>query len=815
MISQSRAAWITLVAILAVMVILLDPFGNGGSISDMPNGATAGTADESAVNLESAELFAAKAQAEGGVEEERTARDQDGLAVLEIVDENAVPLAGATVLLLEMGEIVAKQTCDESGRTAFPADDREFGMVIWRSNRVPHQQRITLAEGKQQVMMPPSLKVAGRLQMSDGTAASDLSLRLSASAAAFAFGDLPPSVISELGIYISYPLLVTRSDANGRFEFAGLQAAWEGSMRLPRDMEVVSASAGEVASAGQRVELAQPIGDLQMTLARSSFLHGRVVTREQQQPLAHVSLTAEVAVSGGGQPYFHGLQTDATGAFRIQAKAEVVDALKLHLGSAIGPSKAILDLDKPRIPVDGDLGVIEVPGLRRLEFLLRDEVDQAIAGGSAEGGGIKSKATDASGRSVFPWLPDSVSELRFLAPGFVPQVVSLQAPLPTPLVVYMERGNRLEITLRPPTGIDVSQFRIKLSAEQPLIAGPARRRQELNDYLQYPIVASSHMHQAPLGHVLVAETDSTGVAWFQALSSTLSPQLEVLGITGNTVYHSQQIAPLGKTEHRKMEVDLAAAGRHFHGRVMDPQGNAIHLATVQMGGEILAWTDPEGNFSCLVKDTEPRTLVLSASSFATRFIKNYQIPADESAVELTLEVALSVMIEVVDERGNPMPSADVTILRHGFNSNTHDRGNGRFEAAGLSSEKVVIRARVAGRDYLQDLLPAHGEAKIVVPLHGSIDVQLTPSAAAREGTYQILLIAEVDGESVVLNPSIAATTPDDVHLPLVLPATYQARLRYKPSPAELQAGMVEDWASDTSHIEVRAGETVVLKLIAN
>ena len=91
-----------------------------------------------------------------------------------------------------------------------------------------------------------------------------------------------------------------------------------------------------------------------------------------------------------------------------------------------------------------------------------------------------------------------------------------------------------------------------------------------------------------------------GYAEFRGLVPGVSLELQVRGITGEAVYHQRTLAPLGPSEERELEVALGDGMRAFHGRVLDADGNALERATVQLGGQILDWTDEEGRFHCFV-----------------------------------------------------------------------------------------------------------------------------------------------------------------------------------------------------------------------
>ncbi len=388
-------------------------------------------------------------------------------------------------------------------------------------------------------------------------------------------------------------------------------------------------------------------------------------------------------------------------------------------------------------------------------------------------------------------------------------------PIPNPLTVYLDYANALLVKIVPPAGVAVDQFRAQLSSDLALIGGPAMVELDLKNYLSEWTFPRYQTARLPLGCTLFARPNPDGVVSFHALKSNLTMDLEIFGITGNTAYYSETIAPLGAEEKREIVVDLSQTGQHFHGRVTDLEGNGIVSATVQIGGQILARTDGEGKFSSLVVEKKPGTLVLGANGFAVRFIHDYQVPPDNSAAEFKLEPALSVMIDVVDERNQTIPDAQVYILRSGFTSNTFARGNGRFEATGLSSEKVQIRTQVAGRYYFQDLLPSQSTARVVIPMHGSLTVQLQPQPESGGGSYSVILVATIDDEIIVLTQSLNAANEWKCDFPFVYPGAYEVSLNYDPTEAEIAEGKQEAQIGMPVQIQIRAGANDPLYLENN
>ena len=409
-------------------------------------------------------------------------------------------------------------------------------------------------------------------------------------------------------------------------------------------------------------------------------------------------------------------------------------------------------------------------------------------------------------------MPPSITRLRFIAEGFVPVDQELDEVVPDPLVVMMNSGNRLELEIIVPAGVEADQFRAELKSDSLLIAGPARDLTELLDY----VGEESHPYYQPpaptVGTLLLGRPNSNDLIVFQHLRSGVELNLKITGMTGDAVFHREILKPLGPQEIRRHAIDLTQAGSLFHGRVVDHDGNPLVRATVQHGNQILAWTDNSGNFSCLVNVAEPKTMVIGHRSSATLFIHDYLLPTDGAAVEFRMQPALRVIIEVVDEAGTPIPSAVVFTQREGFTSNTHGLGDGRFECSGLPPDGVGVLVELAGRSYLQDLDTSKTTAKVVVPVHGSVVVDFHPPSPPGPGRYEVIVMAMKEQPWIVLRDNVDAAGGWSCEFPLVLPGEYEAQVDYHPSPQEQQEGMTAKTLDGQITIRIAAGQRSQIRL---
>jgi hypothetical protein len=838
-----KSAWLVLALALMMILYLVGPWGGLDGVGD-------GTAPDAGGNsmplaeatLPENALADAQGVAEPSTQRQELSNSELATAIFEVrvsrVDQadqapqayradqtgqapqtDQVPqndqtelLVGARVYLFRGENLLTQAKTDELGRVEFAADDQEATLIVRVPARPIHLQTVWLQPGLQSINLKAGHWLSGVARLATGEPAAEMKLVLTADHPYFDTTRMPEAAFDELGIVSTYPALRATTQADGSFSFSGIDESWSGELGFPYGLDVQSTSAGRVTPARFRIRFKAPAADVQIVLAQASHLYGKLVAETTLQPLDEVRVSSRSTPAGGSDLKFLVATTDHEGNFIIRLNPTEVGSFELHLGAKYHQGKVLLKLDSGQVPADGNLGLIEVPSLRDLVFQLRDRRDHAIEGGMASAVGLSSKPTDALGNGVLRWLPAEVEQVRFLATGFIPADILLTEPIANPLTVYLDRGNQLEIEVQPPKGMPTSQFRVQLKSDTVLIAGPAADALELMEYVEGWARPRWQSAKLPVGSVLFAQPDAEGLVAFRSLRSDLAMELEIYGITGDTVYHSERIAALGAEENRHVVVDLTNTGQLFRGQVTDQEGNPIVLATVQLGGQILAWTDGNGQFSCLVVETKPRTLILSARGYAILFLANFSVPQDGAATEFQLEPTLRVVIEVVDESGAPIPDADVNILQAEFATTTTSLGNGRFEASGLSSRLVKIRTVVAGRTYIQDLVPTQSTARVVIPLQGSLSLTLDPPPSAGDGSYTVMLSGDDSGELIVLNKEIREADGWTVEFPFIHPGLYRVRMLYDPSEKELELGRTRHQVGYTSQVQIEAGIPLAITL---
>jgi len=196
---------------------------------------------------------------------------------------------------------------------------------------------------------------------------------------------------------------------------------------------------------------------------------------------------------------------------------------------------------------------------------------------------------------------------------------------------------------------------------------------------------------------------------------------------------------------------------------------------------------------------------------STLFLHDYVVP-DGQEVELRLRPARNVTIEVVDEAGEPVPEAEVWILQEGFITNTHRIDENRHVASSLTDNVFRIEVRVGGRKYLQEHTSDHAEARVVVPVHGSVLARVSDATTGSRPGQLLLILRPVEGQA---GDALVASHVSEPRLALeiaaVLPGRYAASIQYVPTDDERAAGRQEEQSAPLP-ITVQAKQRTEIQL---
>ncbi len=811
---SSRVLWVALAVVAVVVVLLVDPLGwtvDGGEEA-RPTVAAVDTA-ESTEALRELEGVDDTPAAEGVAPSERQAAESQ-VAVLRVLDWNGAPVADAQLLLVRGAELFCDRRTGEEGTIEVEADGEAAGVAIAVTHRPIEWREVELSAGTHDLRLAKGARLGMRFVTEGGEPAGRVRLGIDSDHAPTEAEPLPAVVEEALEVpTVGEAYVVLDSDEEGGLELTGLSPEWSGRIQIRPRWKVESTTHGTIEPRQRGIRIATPAPDIVVTLVLRPTLRGRLVLQDDGSPVGNVRLSALLNDHDSSSLRTTSTRTDAEGRFEIVHEVDSLAELDLRLGSDFDGGAPLLHLLAPALPADGDLGDILVSAVRHVPFLLVDSQSEPIPRGVAVAAGTRSDRTGRDGRSVLRWIPRVADELTAEADGFVPTTCAIPPVVVEPLVVRMERATGLVVRLLLPEGANPTQFKVLLRGDERITAAPLSSSSDQRRHVSQKAIHILDFTGEDPERYLCSQVDGdTSSTSFQALRTGIEIDLEVHGITGRVVYHTEALRPLAPAEQRELEVSLETGMIVFRGRVVDEEGTPLAHATAQLGNQILGRTRDDGCFEAFFPESRTGTLLLKHPTCTTQYLHDWTVPTDGKRVEFRLEPSRPLTIEVVDERGTPMPLAVIYTEYGGFTSNTHRIEGHRFLVRSMPAGTFVIRTHLAGKIYSQDHDPPASEARVVVPVHGrAAAVVDAGSIAQRAGKVVLVLIPEEDDLGVVASRSRGVAPDLRLEIPAALPGDYGAVLRYLPTEEERAAGRAEV-ESDPVTITVRPDALTEVRL---
>lgn len=814
---STSVIWFVLAAAVVVLVLLVDPAGwfagegerEASALS--PGDAAEREPERLAEPLPAGIETTREASADPATREALDPLAMEHAATLRVLHWRGDPAEDVQVLVVRGEELLIDARTDRDGEVTLDADGAPAGVVLALEGRPPQWLDVVLVEGRQDLHLEEGAHLAGRFETEDGRSPGSLHLTLESDHPPTSHPDLPAVVTENLRAWTLRRSHATfDTDEEGAFDLTGLPHDWSGAIWMRGGWKVVAASSGAVAPGARGIRFTAPKADVVVCLAPAPVIRGRLVRGSDGGPLDRAQLLVVLRYASAVDTRFNNVPaTDDEGRFEVECRREERPAeIELRLGRRYGKGLLLRRWVGAEVPVDGDLGDVVVDAVRHVPFLLQELSGTPIAGGRCFAAGIRSERTGRDGRGELRWVPETTTELLAEARGFVPTSWPIPQVVALPLVVSLPRANELRVKLLLPEGSDPTQFKVLLEGEERITAEPMT---ELSDHLRHLDSKGIHLYdysgEPPERYLCSNVDENTATATFYALRPGVELQLEVQGITGNTAYFSESVAPLGAEEHRELEIPLDTGMVVFRGRVVDAEGRPLARAVAQLGGQILGWADEEGRFECFLAEPKTGTLLIQHIACTTLYLHDYAVPTDGREVEFRLEPARPLTVEVVDEHGTPMPQADVYTEYGGFTTNTNRIEGNRFLSQSMPAGPFVIRTLLAGRVYRQDHDPSEPTARVVVPVHARVVVHVdAASTAGRKGRFVVVL--DPAGGDPASPVSAGRESEPELHieLPAVLPGAYEAVLHYHPSDDEAAAGQ-EEIESERVTITVTEGVT--------
>jgi hypothetical protein len=456
--------------------------------------------------------------------------------------------------------------------------------------------------------------------------------------------------------------------------------------------------------------------------------------------------------------------------------------------------------------------------MRTLAFVVRDTSDRPIAGavGRTRGWG-PSKPTDAEGRGHAEGLPEDASDWIVGAAGYAVTTLNLPGDPSTTLDIVLAKSNELVVHVRAESGPLAKGIMVQITSESPIFArGPDRKSDWAPDGVQ-TATGSSSFNSAwfgPKGGYSSFPPDPDGRIVLSCLLPSMPFSIRVQGAAGN-ILHEEQVPGLGAEEKRTVEIVLQGSGRNLSGQVVDTTGSPIAGAEVSLTKDI--WTTSArsnalGEFRIEGLGGGPFKLQIEKPGCATILDQHYELPASTDPIEFRLEDGHQVRVRIVDAAGQPVKDCSCGISdANGAYAHGRRTDPGVFEFPDLPPINLTFSAFVGGVRYPKEHSALEPELTIEVPLHGSIEIQLSKALALDPvRTARLLLVAGGGTEpakNLDLEPMERGATR--VRFGAVLPGEYEARLEQWSPP---YGDKEWDWklVGRPHPIAVRAGEATIV-----
>ncbi|MBI5434147.1 MAG: carboxypeptidase regulatory-like domain-containing protein [Planctomycetes bacterium] len=796
-------AWLALLVLLAVLA----PFvWKSGDASDATPAAA--TAEESSARATELADAANLAREEARKTSEATSMPYvAALAELEVREADGAAVSDATVLACRAGELVWREQTDASGRLSVAADGAELLLVVSAAGYPLVAQSLALTPGAHVLELPTGERVAGSIVFGDGARAAALKLVLDSDHALPASASIPESVFTALSIRPgNRARIAAETDPSGRFEFRALPPDWSGGLFVPYPYQIQGTSVGTVDAASRRVRLEHAVSELSIELAAT--LRGRLLDAARA-PVAELVFGARMTIEGQARGTWAIAVTDRSGRFAFEQPEGTLRHVALGLDPARAEFWVFHEADLLELPRDLELGVIVLPPLRDLHFVVQDPAGVRVVGAVAQVGGQRCTPTDEQGAGTVLHVSPSTRELRVVADGFLPANVPIDERTPDPFVVVLEPSNRLTVRVVVPTATSYSSLFAVLSCVEGLFAESEVAKVETSTTSDHVSNPSPLPHKTdPANGVVTAagRCNEIGEVVFQALRSGAELELRITGSAGQPVHDTRRIAPLGPTESRTETIDLGSAMRVFRGRVVDLDGRAIVGAFVQFGDKARAHTDTNGDFTLTLGEERVARLVLDRDGYATLVDEVFAVPDEPAPVEFRLVPERRVAITVMDADGGLVTDAEVAIRRGTLERYAQTVAPGRYEATGLSDQIFAIDVYLPGHRHSEDHDPRVPEARVVLPRPGRVIVEWsTPLAHAGEGEFLFKLRARDQVEPFEVNVTLRAAGQTRCEFARVYPGDYLLEHWWVPSRAASLSGARNELRAERIPVHVDPG----------
>lgn len=721
---------------------------------------------------------------------------------LRILESDGSPNAGKlAVLKPKRGEAeLVSGLIDENGWIEFEATGQKRELAIERADAFPYRSLVELSPSERTIELPEGEVLSGRIVVDGGVPPRPIELEL--------FEAPTPEAEVMAGTSDPRHLLFvdiarSRTDARGMFLFSGLASRTGYGLRFPQGY----AWPGQREYSGPHLRLTRWYSSagsgLLIELERHIVLHGRLVESDGVTPVDAGLVEARLTWMNGTN-----MDTDARtasdGVFEMFLQKRP-RAASVRFGADLGrrgSGQAEFAFESS----EGDLNIGDLRLTRGRDLLVRvvSSKGAPIAGARANLGGI----TDERGELMLADVGTATRTIRFGARGYRHSDVEVSEELAGALEVTLEPTNGLSVEVRDRDRVPVGGITVELRGfedlfqEGPVSSMPYSDRSESGSFQSYSPGRGEEVSVARF------TTSERGRFFVGGLREGLDMELVVLD-SSDRVVHREMLEPLEKVEERSVRVAIKNDLRPLRGRLLDPDGNPVCWAMVQVTapGGMARRNFASGNggdFEIPFLTAGEIHLFAAKRGFRSRTWNGF-VPS-EASVDVLLERGLDAVVRVQDVAGRAVAGGRVGYRRSGEESWMSARavGDGRFELLALEDELHDVQLSLAGLTLEAVLDPRRGGLTFDVPQMGALEASwdLVPDERACDDWIELRLVPKAQPRDTI--QELFVNTPKGGHLfETLLPGEYELTLVRQEDDGVLLFAMVTVLAGETTQVVLK------------
>lgn len=653
-----------------------------------------------------------------------------------VVDVTGAPILAAEVSCWSTAGTITTAATDDRGLVAFLGADGSGGILVRAAGWQSRVQTLPERLGRHVVVMPTGSTVSGLLMIDGSPAPSGVRLRLHSAR-------LPgPDMPSPLADRLQWEGTSAASTSpNGRFEFLGLDADWQGSLALPNELCLLP-EAGGTADEPRRITLTGPRRNLIVATTRLPVVAGRVQWADTGVAVANAQLALHCDFAGGIATPSLLAASDRDGLFAVgllpsddalfvqwtdPSDRPLLRRVQLQVTAEGADAPVSLTLDA----ADANTATAIIVTLRRTtvtHFLALGPAGKPVAGARVLAAAI-SNPTGADGRGTFSGRPGDAHLVGAAGHRVGPPEGSSGAgTAEDPLVLSLAAGNEVRFRVTTADGKAAPAHDVIVRSQRHLFAG-GRFAGELDRLLGGPEVtsaAASELAADGLQQLSDFEcrgrTDGDGLLVLRSLE----PGTECVAVVdsplgGELIEHSFATPPFGTA----VTVDLHITGtaRQVAGVVLDELDRPIAKARLELRGSgrrdrasVLSAADGSFRFD-LVYVAGALQLAARAEGHVPYLGPAHATSPGEASNVIRMPVGRTVTVRVVDDTDAIVP---VLPRRLGVDSDCDRLGPGEVRFRNLPPQPVDFACTLGGIEFRLQHDTAQAIAQLRVPRPGRV-----------------------------------------------------------------------------------------------